>query len=225
MTDIDDRRACEALLFDMDGVLIHGRATLPEVYANAADDALAELGVDVPDAERARFRQPRFDGEMADRCRAVGLDPGAFWTTRERLASERANRRIGTDPRALYDDTAVLAELPGPLGLVSNSRAATVEYVAAELFPDRFAVAVGRDPTLEGYRRRKPEPYYIERALDRLGVEEALYVGDREKDLLAARRAGIDGALVRREHNRDVTLDDSALELDGLRELPALLER
>jgi HAD superfamily hydrolase (TIGR01549 family) len=214
-----------AVLFDMDGVLIQGRATLLEVYENAADDALAELGVDPPEDKRGPFRQPRLDETMMERCRAVGLDPGAFWRTRERLASERANRRIGTGSRAPYEDTSILAELPGPLGVVSNSRGATVEYVAAELFPDRFAVAIGRDPTIEGYGRRKPDPHYIERALDRIGVEQALYVGDREKDLLAARRAGIDGALVRREHNRDVELDDSTLELDDLRALPALLER
>jgi HAD superfamily hydrolase (TIGR01549 family) len=224
MTDTDDGPAYEAILFDMDGVLIQGRATLPSVYAEAADDALDELGADVPPTERAPFRQPQFDERMARCCREAGLDPGAFWTTRERFATERATDHIGSDPRAPFEDTAVLADVPGPLGVVSNNRGGTVEYVAAELFPGRFEVAVGRDPTLEGYRRRKPEPDYIERALDALGVDHALYIGDRPKDLTAARRAGIDGAFLRRPFNRDVTLEDPAPELDGLADLPALLE-
>jgi len=224
VTDTDDGAAYEAILFDMDGVLIQGRATAPAVYADAADDTLAALGVDVPADERARFRQPGFDERMAARCRAVGVDPGEFWTTREGFATERANRRIGDGTRPPFEDTAALAELPVPLGIVSNNRAATVEFVAAELFPGAFAVAIGRDPTIEGYRRRKPEPDYLERALDRLEVERVMYVGDRETDLTAARRAGIDGALVRREHNDGVTVDDRALELDDLWAVRTLFE-
>ena len=219
----DGARRHEAVLFDMDGVLIRGRATLPAVYANAADDALAELGVDVPENARTRLRQPSFDDAMARRCRAVGLDPETFWQTRERFASERANRRIGSGQRAVFEDTDALSELAGPLGVVSNNRAATVEHVAAGLFPGRFAVAIGRDPTIEGYRRRKPEPDYIERALDRLGVDRALYVGDRRTDLTAARRAGIDGALLRREFNRDIALADGTIELESLWEVRAAL--
>ena len=212
-----------AVLFDMDGVLIQGRATLPAVYANAADDTLTTLGVTVPEAERGPLRQSRFDQAMAERCRAVGLDPGEFWQTRERLASERANRRIGVDPRAPFEDTTALADLPGPLGVVSNNRASTVEHVTAELFPGRFEAAVGRDPTLAGYRRRKPDPDYIERALDRLGVEHALYVGDRETDLLAARRAGIEAALLRRDHGQGPLEETPAFDLRDLTELRGIL--
>ena len=222
MTETGGGAAYEALLFDMDGVLIRGRSTLPEVYESAADDALEELGAVVPESEREPLRRPHYSEAMAACCRAAGLEPEEFWQTRERLASDRANRRIGTGPRAPYEDTAVLERLPGPLGVVSNNRAATVEHVADKLF-GRFAVAVGRDPTLDGYRRRKPDPYYLDRALDRLGVEDALYVGDREADLLAARRAGIDGALVRRDHGQGRLDETPRLDIDGLDELPALL--
>lgn len=213
----------EAVLFDMDGVLIRGRATLPEVYANAADDALAELGVDVPENERPALRQPPFDEAMAECCREAGLDPAEFWTVREGLASERANRRIGSEPRTVYGDTTVLAALSAQLGVVSNNRGRTVEYVAKELFPGRFEAAVGRDPTLDGYRRRKPDPHYIERALEQLGVEHALYVGDREKDLLAARRAGIDGAILRRDHEQGTLRERPTFDLTGLAELRSVL--
>lgn len=223
MTDTGDGLPYEAVLFDMDGVLIRGIATLPAVYADAADDTLAELGVDVPETERARLRQPHFDEQMAEQCREVGVDPERFWSTREQFATERANRRIGGGARPAFEDTAVLPELSAPLGIVSNNRGGTAEFVAAELFPGQFEVAIGRDPTIEGFRRRKPDPYYLSRALERLGAEHALYIGDRETDVIAARRAGIDGALVRREHNSAITLDEPALELDDLWELRSLL--
>jgi len=189
----------------------------------AADDALAALGVDPPEGERGPLRQSRFDEAMAERCRAVGIDPAEFWATREQLATEHATEYIGSDPRVLFEDVDALAELSLPLGVVSNNRAGTVEYVTERWFPDRFDVAIGREPSVTGYRKRKPDPYYLDQALDRLGVDHALYLGDRLKDLTAARRAGIDGALVRRAFNRDVELDDG-MELDSLYELVALLD-
>ncbi|ERH08599.1 MAG: haloacid dehalogenase family hydrolase [halophilic archaeon J07HX64] len=223
MGDRVDKPGYEAVLFDMDGVLIQGRATTPEVYANAADDTLAELGADVSETERSVLRQPQFDRAMAERCRAVGIDPEEFWTVREGFASERANRRIGSEPRTPYEDTTVLATLSARLGVVSNNRRGTVEYVADKLFSGRFEAAVGRDPTLEGYRQRKPDPHYIERALGQLGVENALYVGDRGTDLLAARRAGIDGAILRRDHGQGTLEETPTLDLTGLEELRSAL--
>jgi phosphoglycolate phosphatase-like HAD superfamily hydrolase len=82
---------------------------------------------------------------------------------------------------------------------------------------DNFETAYGRQPTLTGAARRKPEPYYIERALAELDAAEALYVGDSEKDIVAAERAGIDSVFLRRDHVTDVTLS-----VDPTAEVPDL---
>jgi len=51
----------------------------------------------------------------------------------------------------------------------------------------------------------------------------ALYVGDRETDLVAANEVGADGAFLRRSHNRDATLDrEPAYEIESL---TALVDR
>jgi phosphoglycolate phosphatase-like HAD superfamily hydrolase len=71
---------------------------------------------------------------------------------------------------------------------------------------DVFAVARGRDIGLDGFRRRKPDPHYLQEALGTLGVTAGLYVGDRQTDVEAAQAAGLSAVYLRREHNRDRTL-------------------
>lgn len=213
----------EAVLFDMDGVLLEGPATPASVYTNAADDAIAEFGLDLPEDERQILRKYNFDEQFADRCHELGVDPNRFWQTRERFASERANQRLDAGQREPYEDTTVISDLPVHLGIVSNNRHQTVEFVADSIFPHHFDVAIGRDPTPAGFHRRKPESYYLERAVGELDIEQALYVGDRGSDLEAARAAGLDGVFVRREHNRSMSFDQPpTVDIDGLEELGAL---
>lgn len=218
-----DPDSYDAVLFDMDGVLLQGPATPASVYANAADDAIAEFGLDLPEGERQILRKYNFDEQFADRCRELDVDPDRFWQTRERFASERANERLDAGRREPYSDTSIVTELPIPLGIVSNNRHRTVEFVANSLFSGQFDVAIGREPTPEGFHRRKPESYYLERAVGELDIERALYVGDRGSDLEAARAAGLDGVFVRRDHNRSMTFDQPpTVDIDGLDELGAL---
>jgi phosphoglycolate phosphatase-like HAD superfamily hydrolase len=56
--------------------------------------------------------------------------------------------------------------------------------------------------------------------LSDLGVENALYIGDSETDLVAAHRAGIDSAFLRRDHVADVNLStEPTIEVATLEEL------
>ncbi|MDY7081908.1 MAG: HAD-IA family hydrolase, partial [Halobacteria archaeon] len=88
-----------------------------------------------------------------------------------------------------------------------------------------FDTFYGREPTLDGLQRMKPEPYYIEKALEDLGTRNAVYVGDRESDVLAANAAGIDSVFVHRPHTDgypDVT-SAPTYEIESLHELDRVL--
>ena len=83
-----------------------------------------------------------------------------------------------------------------------------------------FETPYGRQTTLAVAGKRKPESDYIERALSDRGVESALYIGDSETDLVAAHRAGIDSAFLRRDHVADVNLStEPTIEVATLEEL------
>lgn len=216
----------EAILFDMDGVLLQGVTTLPEVYRTAAHDALSEFDREVPAEKLPRLEKYTYDDQMVACCRDAGIDPERFWEARENYASERANSLLAEGSREPFPDTKLLPELSPVLGVVSNNRDATVRFVAEQLLPGEFAVAMGREPTVEGFQRRKPDSYYIERALSELDIERALYVGDRQSDVEAAYAAGIDAAFLRREHNSVMSVDpEPTVELQGLGDLVDLADR
>lgn len=205
------------ILFDMDGVLLEGPGTDPQVYTDAADTALADLEADPTPAQRADLRRNDLEN-VREHCEALDIDPARFWKLKERYASRGTHERLRTGERGLYDDIGAIADLAErtTTGLVTNNRHETAEFVAEFVGID-FDVVRGRDPTFAGFRRRKPEPDYIEEALDELGVSEGLYVGDSVKDVTAGRAAGLETAFLRRSHNRDLDRPaEATLELESL---------
>jgi HAD superfamily hydrolase (TIGR01549 family) len=195
----------DAVVFDSDGVLIE--LTERELLAEAIRDAFAEFDVRV-DETVAREMVAADDPPDDAFEREYGIDPAAFWERREALASEYQRETIRAGEKTLYDDATVVRSLPHRLGVVSNNQHETIACVLDHHdLAAHFETAYGRKPTLAGARRKKPDPSYIEQALDDLGTRSALYVGDSEKDVVAARRAGIDSAFVRRDHRADLDLD------------------
>lgn len=226
----DQNTNYEALLFDLDGVLLEGPATDAEVYQAGADAAIKEFHCSVTDEQRRKLGKYPFDEQMAACCRELGIDPADFWSRRERLASEIANLRIADGVRSPYPDTKALAEIRDEfdiaLGIVSNNRAHTVTFVAETLFGEVFSLAIGREPTVEGYRRKKPDGYYLDLALSELEVDTAVYVGDRETDMVAASSVGIDTAFIRRGHNSKISLDQApTYDIESLEALPGIVDR
>lgn len=214
----------DALLFDMDGVLLAGRGTDSALYHEATRAVFADAGVEVPDG--LLDEHPGSHEAVLAAADGAGLDTDAFWAARESTVSDLEHERLAAGDRAPYDDVAVLDDLATDhrLGVVSNNRQKTVEFVADWAgFADAVSALTGRAPTVEGYERQKPDPHYLHETLSELGVDDpgaALYVGDRENDLVAADNAGMDGAFIRRPHNRDVELGRvPEYEIESLRAL------
>lgn len=210
------RPTYDAVVFDNDGVIVEPSDR--DVLVEATVDAFAAFDVAV-DADRVK-RSVAEDAVPWDLLREHPLDPEAFWHQRELTASlaQQAHTRAGGKP--VYDGVSALDDLDVPLGLVSNNQHATVEFLLAYHDIDRFETAYGRQPTLAGAARRKPAPDYIEQALSDLDAREALYVGDSETDVVAAKRAGIDSAFLRRPHVADVSLSvEPTVEVPDMRML------
>lgn len=217
----------DPVLFDMDGVILRGRGTDPAVYAAAGEMALETAGIDPTSEERAVFRELVCDESLFDACSDLGIDVNAFWSNKEHFASQLSHERIQDGPRGIHDDSEVLHSLceEWPVGLVSNNRHETVEFVSRYFeFDGVFSVVRGRDPTIAGFHRRKPEPYYLTEALDSLNSESGIYVGDREKDGIAAMRAGMGFIhLDRPSFETHETPPETVATITSLNELPGVL--
>lgn len=215
------------LLFDMDGVILTGRASDPVVHERALADTLTDYGLTVPEPRRTALSGYEYTETFVDACRAVGVDPEPFYTAREIHSARRIVNRIEAGVRGLTPDADVLVGLADEyeLALVSNNYHRVVKTVVDHHGLDVFAVTRGREPGVTGFQRRKPDPYYLRETLDRLDADAGLYVGDRETDLLAAERAGLDGVFLRREHNTAEGLEpEPTAVLDSLAEVETLLD-
>lgn len=212
------------ILFDMDGVILEGPRTDSQVYDDAADAALAALDADPTPAQRRILRTHDLDAVELT-CDELGIDPDRFWELKETRASAGTHERIRSGDRPLYDDVDAIADLAARtlIGLVTNNRHETALFVAEYLeseFGATFDVVRGREPTFEGYRQGKPDPYYVEQALAELDADGGVYVGDFPKDVTAGRTAGLETAFLRRPHNRGLDCPaEATYELESLREL------
>lgn len=215
----------DAVVFDADGVLIE--PTDFALIRSAIGTVFADFGVpDPPDEHIDALLGATVDG-LQSVCSAHGLDPRQFWYHRDRTVSrvQRAAIRDGRKP--LYEDVAALPDIPAERAIVSNNQRDTIDFVVDHFgLADQFAAQYGREPVIEGLRRKKPNPYYLRRALSDLGTDNALYVGDSASDVAAAHRMGIDAAFVRRPHAVDVTLDRSPrYEVRNLTELVSTISQ
>ncbi|GAB3414033.1 HAD family hydrolase [Haloparvum alkalitolerans] len=216
----------DAVVFDNDGVLV-GRTPF-DTLREAAWDAFESAGVEDPDlAHVDDVAAGVTPGDLASLCDRYDLDPGEFWTLRDRVASEAQVRDARSGRKTPYDDVDVLREFDAELGVVSSNQQATVDFLLDHFGLDaHFGTAYGREPTIASLSRKKPSPYYIERALEDLEADTALFVGDNESDIEAADNAGVDSAFIRRPHRRDFELSrQPTYEVTDLHDLVSICGR
>lgn len=209
----------DAVLFDNDGVLVE-LIEIDRIY-DAVAETFAEFGVEPsPDEiERLVGVSPE---ELARICRKHDLDADEFWRRRDANVSRVQREAVDAGEKSPYDDIDAVERIASsrPAAVVSNNQQTTVDHIVDSFGMSFFDVCYGRQPTVESLRRKKPSPFYVERSLRELGVDDALYVGDSPTDVLAAERAGIDSAFVRREHRRDAELPTQpTYEVGSLHEL------
>lgn len=190
------------VVFDLDGTLID---SLPEI-AGAANRLLAEEGrAPLPVAQIGSF-VGRGEAVLLERLmRAAGLDLARFDALRPRFTEIYVEASRGT--RLFPGVAGMLADFRArgvPLGLCTNKPSAPLRAVLDTLsLTETFGVVVAGDSLPE----RKPHPAPLRYALDRLGAETGLYVGDSEVDAETAERAGVPFALYT-EGIRTLPVDD-----------------
>lgn len=215
----------DAICFDNDGVLVE--PTARDALLSAVRSTFRAHGVDDPAFDHVESMLAGVTVDHIERCcTEYGIeDAEAFWRQRDREASRVQREEIRAGRKPLYDDVAALESIDLPLGIVSNNQQPTIEFIVDHYgLADRFRTAYGREMTLDGLRRKKPEPYYLRRALSDLDAEQALFVGDSAVDVQAAHAAGIDSVFIRRSHREDEDLAvEPTHEIAGLDELPDVL--
>ena len=170
------------LLFDLDGTLLdtledlldatnyalrcHGypQRTLPELRSFVGNGAWNQMRLSLP------------EGSAPEEIQAV-LDTYKPYYT--------AHCQNKTKP---YDGISeALAELKEKyaIAIVSNKPDAAVKALCADYFPGIYAL--GEAPGCP----RKPAPDMVFQAMEAIGAERCIYIGDSEVDILTAKNAGV----------------------------------
>jgi HAD superfamily hydrolase (TIGR01549 family) len=212
----------DTVVFDNDGVLV--RRTDFEVLREATAATFEEFGASDPDPEDVEAMTigatPGKLGSVTDR---YGFDAAAFWEARDSTVSAAQQQEAYASRKTPYDDIEELESLDASMGIVSSNQQETVDFLVEHFELDHlFGTAYGREPTIHSLNLRKPNPHYVDLALDDLGAdpEDTLFVGDNESDIEAAERAGVDSAFIRRPHRTDWDLNGTPdWDIDGLADL------
>ena len=196
-------RPIRCVLFDLDGTLLD---TAPDMAA-ALNALRAERDLAPLPAERIR---PHVSNGAAALVRLgfPGLDEHAFEAHRLRFLALYAER-ICVDT-ALFDGGAELLRWLGaaglPWGIVTNKPGWLTDPLLARMQLDRRAASIVSGDTLA---TRKPDPAPLHHAASQIGVAaaECVYLGDAERDMVAARSAGMRAVFARHGYFESLRAD------------------
>lgn len=167
------------ILFDLDGTLLD---TLEDL-ADAVNFALKEFGYPARSLEEIR----QFVGNGAFRLMTLSVPEGSDPTAPFRCFQDyyRAHCRVKTKPYDGIEDALDVLGKKYPLAIVSNKPDGAVKTLCSELFPGIYARGESADCP------RKPAPDMVYKAMEAIGADRCIYVGDSEVDVLTARNAGV----------------------------------
>ncbi|MEY7851361.1 HAD family hydrolase [Natrarchaeobius sp. A-rgal3] len=213
----------DAVVFDNDGVLT--TPTDRDVLIEAIRDAFERVDVSSPSDEQVRTLLSPDRPSLRRIADHHGVDPATLWSAREQAAIDAQLAEIEAGRKRVYEDVTALESFSVPTGIVSNNQHETIGNILDNCALEPVEVWYGREPTIEGIDRKKPTPYYLELAIDELGVNNPLYVGDSRVDVVAADAAGIDAAFIRRDHRigYDLAGHEPRYEIESLETLLELV--
>ena len=167
------------ILWDLDGTLLD---TLQDL-ADGTNHALRQFGYPERTVEEVR----RFVGNGAQRLIEQAVPAGAdvAEVLEAFYAYYNAHCRVKTKPYDGILDALAELERRFPMAVVSNKPDTAVKQLCAQYFSGLYARGESADCP------RKPAPDMVYKAMDAVGVETCIYVGDSEVDVATARNAGV----------------------------------
>ena len=170
------------ILFDLDGTLLN---TLEDLM-DSTNYALSQYGC----PERTMEEIRRFIGTGAKRLIAQALpgkedDPDVDEVLATYQAYYATHAQIKTAPYKGVMEAIAEIKKKYPVAIVSNKPDNAVKILCSQYFGDVFAL--GESSACP----RKPAPDMVYKAMEAIGADRCIYVGDSEVDVLTAKNAGV----------------------------------
>lgn len=167
------------ILFDLDGTLLD---TLQDL-ADSVNYALAAYGHPQRTLEEIRAFVGNGAAMLAKLATPEGEDYEQVLCTFQ--SYYKTHCQVKTGPYAGVLDALKEIRAEYPVAVVSNKPDPAVKALCDDYFGGVFALGERADCP------RKPAPDMLYKAMENLGVDRAVYVGDSEVDVLTAKNAGM----------------------------------
>lgn len=205
----------KAVIFDLDGTLIHTR---PEYRYNLLSWIFKDLGVKSTNNYIDKFWFETERNEIIKRC--FGLDPKLFWERYRIYETVELRRKFVK----LYDDVDFIKELRQngfKIGVLSGTPQHIADFEIGLLGKKNFDIII----TTHNGIKIKPHPEGLEKCLNVLGIRrnEAIFVGNGKEDIIAAKNAQVFDVLLKRGEYEFTDIQPS-LTINSLYELRELLK-
>ena len=170
------------ILFDLDGTLLD---TLEDL-TDSVNYALAQYGCPPRTLENVR----NFIGNGAKKLIERSLpgldnDPAVEDVLATYQAYYKTHSQIKTKPYDGIVDALKKISAKYPIAIVSNKPDAATKILCKEFFGDVYARGESSDCP------RKPAPDMLQKAMEIIGVDTCIYVGDSEPDIQTAKNLGV----------------------------------
>ena len=167
------------ILFDLDGTLLN---TLEDLL-DATNYALRIHGC--PERTLEQLRQVVGNGAENQIRKSVVGDADPMEVLKTYSAYYPAHCQIKTAAYPGIPEALEELKKEFPVAIVSNKPDEAVKTLCRQYFGDVFAM--GEHPGCP----RKPDPAMVRQAMEAIGVERCIYVGDSETDIRTARNAEV----------------------------------
>lgn len=167
------------ILFDLDGTLLD---TLEDL-ADSVNYALEQHGYPQRTLEEIRTFVGNGAAMLIKLATSEGEDYEQVLRTFQSYYKTHCQVKTGPYAGVLEALREIRAEYP--VAVVSNKPDPAVKILCADYFGDVFALGEHAGCT------RKPAPDMLYKAMEHLGVDKAVYVGDSEVDVITAKNAGM----------------------------------
>ena len=169
------------ILWDLDGTLLDTLADL----SDAVNYALAQFGFPPRSIQQVRSFVGNGAARLIERAlpESSGIDPLQVLAVFQSHYRAHAQDKTAAYPGIVRALTALGRHYP--MAIVSNKPDAAVKLLCAEFFPGIYARGESADCP------RKPAPDMVHSAMQTLGIEKCIYVGDSEVDIRTAQNAGV----------------------------------
>ena len=167
------------ILWDLDGTLLD---TLEDLY-DTVNETMAQLGL----PERTMEEVRHFVGNGARRLLELSLegqrDVEDVWNTFHSIYVKHCQQKTAPYP-GIREALEILGKRY-PMAIVTKKPDTAAKIVCGDYFPGIYTQ--GESPVCP----RKPRPDMVFQAMEKIGVESCIYIGDSEVDVETAKNAGV----------------------------------